>query len=329
MEQQPIEPIQSNQIPQPLTPDNFNIQQGNFQSNAGISLPTDDPNQKQKRHRRSKNDAEGRKYECTECGKSYLSLPALTNHKKTKHGFGADEGDKKRRGRPRKEQVNGHSLDLAEDKFKKFFEKDIRRPEISENPENKCTVSKEQMEKYFDDIFRLSGEALFNGKISEISEYSFYHFVLDNWEKEEVNFEDEYCFSGVHLNKNSNEIKPIKSIPLDGVFFMYLKEVAGKTNADYFWFLFKFIIIFRECNNTLKEDLIKDDMKKEDKKYYSQIFNAEIVPDICNDFFMTYMKPKEFFGLNIEELIEAIQHFCYWIYKKEYTRSRLTLLENS
>ena len=53
-----------------------------------------------KRKRRSKNEAEGRNFMC-ECGKSYLSAPALTNHKKTKHN--SDDPTLKRgRGRPRK-----------------------------------------------------------------------------------------------------------------------------------------------------------------------------------------------------------------------------------
>jgi hypothetical protein len=54
-----------------------------------------------KRKRRSKNDPEGRSFKCEECGKSYLSLPALTCHKKTKHDFGLGE-ERKGRGRPRK-----------------------------------------------------------------------------------------------------------------------------------------------------------------------------------------------------------------------------------
>jgi hypothetical protein len=53
-----------------------------------------------KRKRRSKNELEGRNFVC-ECGKSYLSAPALTNHKKTKH-YTDDQGVKRSRGRPRK-----------------------------------------------------------------------------------------------------------------------------------------------------------------------------------------------------------------------------------
>ena len=55
--------------------------------------------QKEKRHRRSKNDPVGRKYICDICSKSYLSAPDLSSHRKTKH-FQNEE--KKGRGRPRK-----------------------------------------------------------------------------------------------------------------------------------------------------------------------------------------------------------------------------------
>lgn len=57
-----------------------------------------------KRKRRSKNEVEGRSFVC-ECGKSYLSQPALTNHRKTKHDF--DKNTEKRgRGRPKKNVIN-------------------------------------------------------------------------------------------------------------------------------------------------------------------------------------------------------------------------------
>jgi hypothetical protein len=59
-----------------------------------------DRNNDSKRKRRSKNDQNGRKYTC-ECGKSYLSQPALTNHKKTKHEV-SNTSAKRGRGRPRK-----------------------------------------------------------------------------------------------------------------------------------------------------------------------------------------------------------------------------------
>jgi hypothetical protein len=54
------------------------------------------------RKRRSKHESEGRIYKC-ECGKSYLSQPALNNHKNTKHtALMGGNVEKRGRGRPRK-----------------------------------------------------------------------------------------------------------------------------------------------------------------------------------------------------------------------------------
>jgi hypothetical protein len=60
-----------------------------------------------KRKRRSKNDLDGRLHQC-ECGKSYLSLLALSNHKKNKHNI-IDQSElslKRGRGRPKKAVIS-------------------------------------------------------------------------------------------------------------------------------------------------------------------------------------------------------------------------------
>jgi hypothetical protein len=47
---------------------------------------------------------------------------------------------------------------------------------------------------------------------------------------------------------------------------------------------------------------------------------------MCNDYFIDFMEPHNYFGLNCNELIELIQHFCYWLVSKTYTQSNLTLI---
>jgi len=88
--------------------------------------------------------------------------------------------------------------------------------------------------------------------------------------------------------------------------------------------MFKFVIIYRQCINKLKNpstynppDLIN---------YYTQHNNAEGVPDMCNDFVTDFMEPKDYFGMDTMELIEIIQHLCHWLFIKNYTTSRLTLV---
>ena len=40
-----------------------------------------------KRHRRRKDEITDRNFQCPDCDKCYLSGPALTTHRKTKHGY--------------------------------------------------------------------------------------------------------------------------------------------------------------------------------------------------------------------------------------------------
>ena len=107
---------------------------------------------------------------------------------------------------------------------------------------------------------------------------------------------------------------------------MYLREFSKKTNKNYFWFLLKFIVLFREFINKKKKDSVNKEILTANKKEYFQIFNAENIPEICNDFYIEFMEPKYFFGLNQTELIEVIQHYCFWLYSNKYKQAHLFLL---
>ena len=74
--------------------------------------------------------------------------------------------------------------------------------------------------------------------------------------------------------------------------------------------------------------MVTNEIITEHKKEFTEIFNAEEIPEVCNDFFLDFMEPKRFFGLNKEELIELIQNFCYWLYINKYAQSHLTLIED-
>jgi hypothetical protein len=100
----------------------------------------------------------------------------------------------------------------------------------------------------------------------------------------------------------------------DEIFAKYIAEVFTQTNREYFLFVTKFVILFRECINKYRgED-------------YTKTNTAENVPDLCNEFITEFMEQNDYFGLDTNELIEIIQQFCYWLYENKHTTSRLTLL---
>ena len=72
-----------------------------------------------KRHRRGKNEINERNFRCPDCGKCYLSGPALTTHRKTKHNYG-NSGDKRNRGRPKRDGIENQQNN-QQSKFNNFF----------------------------------------------------------------------------------------------------------------------------------------------------------------------------------------------------------------
>lgn len=108
----------------------------------------------------------------------------------------------------------------------------------------------------------------------------------------------------------------------DLVFREYLKSIEPKCNSTFFLFAVKFVTLFRECINKCKGS--------SGEKQYTEDHNAESVPDLCNEFVTEFLESADYFGLNSEEMkseiIEIIQHFCYWLFSNNYTTSRLTLL---
>ena len=109
----------------------------------------------------------------------------------------------------------------------------------------------------------------------------------------------------------------------DEVFYEYLATFKNKTNRKFFSLLIKFVLLFRECYDISKNrDL-------EEKKAVTDTISPEGLPDLCNEFYGEFMEPNNFFGIyepnEKSEIIEIIQHFCIWLFKNEYTKSKLSL----
>ena len=95
-------------------------------------------------------------------------------------------------------------------------------------------------------------------------------------------------------------------------------------NETYFKFLLKFILLFKECYDLSKTK----EQKPEEKKAVTDNITPENLPDLCNEFYGEFMEPNNFFDLTEnekDEIVEIIQHFCLWLYKNEYTKSKLSL----
>jgi hypothetical protein len=197
-----------------------------------------------------------------------------------------------------------------EQRFKHFYDKDQRRKAESD-PEYKMT---DFVETLFTDIFVNFREKCYTQTFQKFTDHPLLQIILDP--------------SKIKHYENNEGDTGIKKGTCDEIMYEYLKECSVKANKEYFRFTHKFILLFRECINKFKQDEAKTENGL--LMTFTETNPAEQAPDLCNEFITEFMENADFFGLNLDrerlELIEVIQHFCHWLFDKNYTTSRLTLL---
>lgn len=111
----------------------------------------------------------------------------------------------------------------------------------------------------------------------------------------------------------------------DEVFADYVLKMANYCNPTYFPKVLKFVTLFRECANILNKEKVKNELKD-----FTEIFHAEDIPDISNEFITEFLDPDQnVFDINKEEAIDLTQNFCHWLYENNFTCSKLSLISNS
>ena len=271
--------------------------------NANNLIENSNKKTPEKRHRRGKDVLEGRQYSCDYCKKAYLSKPALNSHLNTKHKEELKKNNiqKKKRGRPQKKSLitNGDNNEYEKTKFIPFFINEDFRKKISNENENNNQISfdfNNICNNVYDEI-----KEFLEKKYEKIEEHPIFYYVLNNICNTEYKFDDSIA---------------------DNIICKYLNVFYKETNENYFKFMIKFLILFRECINE------KEKNYNENNKEFTTYSNTENFPEKCNYFFTDYLESKnycKFTENEKDELIEIIQHFCFWLYQNNYTKSKLTL----
>jgi len=238
-----------------------------------------------------------RNFGCSSCGKYFLSQPALYVHYKTKHSELAGSVIKGRgRGRARKYPPRSSDADF-EKKYENFFDLNNRGREEGKNIDLNYLIP---------EVFKFIYESKYSDKLfSKIKSYK------DNPILNNLSTGNEIS------NKTTNEKT------CDEVFYEYLSTFKDKTNQNYFSLLIKFIILIREFYNEYKNKEIED----KDKHEVTNFISAEELPDLCNNFYQEFLENNNFFGLTDDEkkeIVEIILHFSLWLYKNNYTKSKLS-----
>ena len=198
---------------------------------------------------------------------------------------------KRKRGRPRKYLVD--PPDSFENiKFENYFNEEKRKPEVNEEGKPKEINKEEIAKKVFDDLYVKYKGSFFS---------------------DPTNYEDVPLLNFLLVKKELNlQI-------CNDIMCKYIEYILPLTNEKYFEFIMKFLLLFKESVNL---------NQKKDNTEYTSTKNAEILPEQCNDFFSVFLENNHFFGFSEDEkneLIEIIQHFCYWLFTNNYTKSKLSL----
>jgi len=238
----------------------------------------------------------GRDFKC-DCGKSYLSQPALNNHIKVKHPDRLEGQEKRNRGRPKK-YPNTPNSDFEKTKYDSFFEQSGRSPE----------------DKTSFDILSL---------IQEVFSFIYEASTSNKLFSKPKNFNDIPVLSNL-ISRNSIQIKDRNEKTCDEAFSEYLISFMNKTNRKYFSLMLKLLLLFRECYNISKNK----DKKEEEKQAVTNSLPPKELPELCNEFF-EFLEKNGYFGITENgeenEIVEIILHFCTWLFKNRYTISKLSL----
>ena len=261
---------------------------------------------KKVRKRATKNESDIRNYKCTLCDKSYLSYPALYTHCKQKHNTNTLSG--RGRGRPKKENNETGSEKIINDPMDEtYFQTEERGGSTSAEKIDEC------IHKAFNYLYQ-------NDKNEEIIKK-----IKDGKMKKYPNIEShpflgKFLLVGHDVNKFIGNYK----IPTDEVLMNYLDKMSVYCKEEYFVKLIIFVTLFRENINYIN----KDQAEKEHE--YSEIKEAEDIPELSNEFITDFLLPDDqdyVFVFTKEEIIDLTRNLCNWMYKNNFTCSRLILID--
>ncbi len=133
----------------------------------------------------------------------------------------------------------------------------------------------------------------------------------------------------------------------DEILGQYLRDVASKTNELFYRMMIRFILLYRECLNeygwqkkaeaecreakqTLEEKNItarlatyRDIMSTHE---FCGINNAEVAPEICNEFVTTFLEKQKDVGLERLDSIDYTRNLCHWLFINGHTCSKLSMI---
>ena len=296
------------QIPQELELQKNSENQKDASIQNKLESEKEDEPQIHKRKRTTKKESDIRNYKCSYCDKSYLSYPALYTHCKQKHNTNNHSG--RGRGRPKKEQTDSSIEKNKYDPLTNvYFQKEERTGNTKIENINEC------IKNVFNYLY--INENGIENKKEKLKERK----MKDYSKVEDHPFLGTFLKDSHDINKNYDDEKTITDL----VLINYLNKMSAYVNEKYYEKLIIFVTLFREHINIINQDKVEENGKE-----FTQIKEAEDVPESSNEFITDFLYPddqEDEFGLNKEESIDLTRNLCNWMYMNNFTCSKLFLLD--
>jgi hypothetical protein len=125
--------------------------------------------------------------------------------------------------------------------------------------------------------------------------------------------------------KNSAYADYNKKLTCDDLFGIYLSEISSHVNQTFYKSITILLKQYRDCMNLLGWELwelYKDLLEEKTELEYCEVKNAELLPEICNEFLNEFL-PVKLPSFDKHIACVAICEFCDWIYKSKFTHIRL------
>lgn len=302
------------------------VQQSSIELDTLSNLSKDAANNKSSRSkRRSKKDAEGWNYKCPLCDKTYLSYPALYTHNKLKHsnengGKPLSISNGRGRGRPRKNVPLPFSNLQS---IKKY------------NPESKdYLLTEDKRGGPVDPIiaFETAFWAAYPEK--EVENHPLYGYLL-NFSRIDGFCDDEVPGRTKEQYDSLTE-EDKRTMICDEVFALFIWELCKQINKHFAAVLCSFVLLYRDVTNestwTYTEEEDPKPVDKENyKKEYTELFNADLVPWVCNDLIASKFEDPDKcndFDLEWDHCIDFTVVILKWLYEEGFTDWKVTLRTN-
>lgn len=139
--------------------------------------------------------------------------------------------------------------------------------------------------------------------------------------------------TAIQMNDSLNQIEgniTFKTFTIDECMIQYLIFISSYTNIEYFHFALLFLILMREFLNNFSP-------LYNQKIYHSSLNSCEYttdknvtaqeLPTYCEAFIADFLEPNDYYSIHDpDEILQIIQHFCYWLYDRGYTSLRMSLV---